>query len=305
MVRNFSFSSCIVFFFVSNLSGFSQEESGLSLMEATWANTEAIQNYDVSYKHWQGFAPSETPSEDFSESTECVTYGRLVVDRKEENILFVREMILDLTTKHRKNFECFIWRKGIETAFSKNSPYPSTRMCDFIRFNALRQIPIVELTQSSFPCTLAKENLREIHDSSTRLYHESKCIRHPDGSSTVFVKRDNTRLRSHVTFDPVSSMPTKIVVSEFDPKTNALIRNLASGNPRYEKSKEIYRIVSITYDKLELAGQDLILKSGGACEFTWHQFNEEFVQFPDTDGNTFGVAEAEKFLRIGIGEQSK
>jgi len=112
------------------------------------------------------FAPSETPSEDFSESTECVTYGRLVVDRKEENILFVREINLDLTTKHLKNFECFIWRKGIETAFSKNGPSPNTRMCDFIRFNAFRQIPIVELTQSSFPCTLAKERKRTLRKST-------------------------------------------------------------------------------------------------------------------------------------------
>jgi len=305
MVRLFPVSTSVTCFFALTLFGMCQDESGLSLMETTWANSEAIHNYDVSYKHWQGFSPSEPWSEDFSEHTECVTIGRVVVDRKTERIFFVREMILDLATKQKKKIDCFTWTKGVAKAYSKDSPRPYTTKLDFVKFNARYQVPIVELTLARFPCTLAKANLEEIHNDSSLLYQNSRCIRYPDGSARVSAFRESTHLQMDVIFDPASSMPTSFVMSECDPKSHTVIRKLLKGSPRFEKVKEIYRIASITYDRPEYAGQNLTLQSVGTCDFTWHQFNEELIQFPIFEDGLFDIAEAERFLRQGNVEQGK
>jgi hypothetical protein len=305
MVKTLCFSVGFLYAFLQSQSVFSQAESGLSLMETTWANSEAIFNYDVSFKHWQGFTPSEPLTEDFSEHTECVTHGRLVVDRKAESIFFVRELVLELPTKQKKRIDCFVWRQGLATAYSKSSPRPFTSKLDFVKFNSAYQVPIIEITLDRFPCTLSKQSIAEIHSTSTLLYENSKCIRFPDGGTRVSARRDNTHLQVDIMFDPVSSMPTSFVVSELDPITNALIKPYSKSSPKFEKVKEIYRIASISYERPEYLGQNIKTQSIGTCDFTWHQFNEESLQFPIDNPASFDIEEAEKFLRRGLTEQTK
>ena len=307
MVRLVTFGSCISLVVLMNSQCLSQGENGLSLMEAMWANSDSIANYDVSYKHWIGFYPAEEKKPiNLEHVSDCLTTGRIVVDRKAERILFVRERVMKLGSREENSLFCAGLHKGLETSFSDLDPYPVTSPRSLQRFYMVREVPVVERTVSWFPELLSNQTLDQIRDNEKRTYESSTVIRRQDGSSTVAAKfLNSSRYHYRISFDPVSSMPTSHGIDEYLPGSNTFVKNVSSGNPRFEKSKEIYRIVSIEYNKPESVARNLRVETVGTCVFTWHQFNEEKIHFPSDDGKVFGLQEAKKFVAFEEGEHSK
>jgi hypothetical protein len=148
-----------------------------------------------------------------------------------------------------------------------------------------------------FPPLLSTNSFEEYFEMANRAYKNSTLVRHSDGAATVMSNGGkDVRYRSHITFDPLSSMPTKCSVNEYEPESGAFIKNVSSGNPRYEKHKEIYRIASLEYNCPEQVNQNVSLETVGSCQFTWHQFNEEVIRFPTDDNPSFNIDDAKKFL---------
>ncbi|MEQ1824943.1 MAG: hypothetical protein ABL921_03325 [Pirellula sp.] len=276
-------------------------------MQARIANCEAIQNYDVGIKHWIGFFLPETtngtnssseqrPSENLSSNTaEYLSVGRLVVDRKDNWVFYVREISTDLKGQQKKRFEYMSWRDGIETAFSNEKPIASTRACTFERFCKIRDVPIIENTIGEIS-PLSDDSIEADYRKTLKAYESSIVTRHRDGSATTVLMKPGLPFRVHLTFDPISTMPTRIKICEYEPDSDKLVRVLKSGNPRYEKNKEIYRIVSLEYNRPEWIDSGNPVESVGTCQFFWHQFNEDAIRFPSDSKMPFSLEEATKFL---------
>lgn len=307
MVERASYLLCIFFLSSSSSLGVAQTESGLSLVQAWQANVESIRNYDVSFRHWIGFIEPELKSQDdkFS-ATEFFNRGRIVVDREQGRILYVHETTVEEEVKHSKQLNVLMWKNGMETSFSELEPFPSTVPRMFDRFCKLRAIPIVERCIATFPPILVKSSLAEDSADTIHNYESSTLLSRPDGSSTVALRlRNNRRYGIQLTFDPTSSMPTKSVFSEFDLDSGAFLKVHQSGNPRYEKYKEIYRVISLEYNEPLTVARNLRRDSVGTVQFNWHQFNENAIQFPDDHGSPFGIEEAKKFLSHDSKEKVK
>ena len=295
------------FLSISTSWSVAQTESGVSLIQAWQANAESIRNYDVSFRRWIGIIQLDQKAEDDNFSaTEFVSTGRIAVDRAQGRILYVRETTVECDEKQTRNFESLEWNKGMETSLSDLSPIPNTVPKTFERFYKSRSIPIIEHCIAIFPQTLARASLEEDFVEMIRNYESSILLSQPDGSSTVSLQFANNKdFGVRVTFDPTSLMPTKCIFSELDPNSGAFLKVKQSGNPRYEKCKEIYRIISLEYNEPLFLGQDIQRDSVGTVQFTWHQFNEEMIHFPDNDGSPFGIEEAKKFLSIDNKEKVK
>lgn len=276
-----------------------QIESGQSMIQALCANAESIRNYDVSFRHWVGYLPRDQKSKDENVSDEeSVTIGRVVVDRSQERILYVREFSMEVDGTKKKETIFVEWRKGIETSMTDQNPFPVTEARTFDRFYKLRSVPVVERCLGRFPPVLINKTIEEDIEQVVQRFEASTLKMHPDGSSTVTLKINDSNYKYSANFDPISSMPTKCSVSEYDSKSGAFLRVVDSDNPRYEKCKEIYRIISLEYNEPTSIGLNMPRHAIGTAQFDWHQFNEEVIRFPNDDGATFGFEEAQKFLRF-------
>lgn len=312
MVRMAGLVFWILIVFVVESHCFSQAESGWSAIRARLANSEAIHSYDVSFTHWLGFYPPDVPSKDrkktegFTEMSEYLSYGRIVVDRPNSRVLFVHETTFERSGKQKKEFVCVGWDKGIETSLSDDRQFTSSTPRTFEMFCKFRFVPFVELSLNDFPETLSAESLDEYFKICNRAYENSTLIRHPDGSSTVTCSLSNdASCQIRFSIDPISSMPTKVSVVEINPDTNVFVRAISSANPRFEKCKEIYRIVSLEYNRPQPIAIDTKVESVGNCQFTWHQFNEESINFPIGDNALMDIFAAKEFLHQGQKASSK
>ncbi len=284
---------------------FAQSESGVSLIQAWRANADSFRNYDVSFRHWRGYnQPDQKAENDDFDVTESLTNGRIVVDRMQQRIAFASECTMYSDAKQTRNFEYVTWDNGMEASMSESEPFPRVVPRTFELFCKSRFIPIVECTLTEFPSTLLRKSLNEDSAGTIRFWSESTAVPHPDGSVTVGLKFSNNRYGVRMEFDPISTMPTKIAMDDYDPNSGAFLKTFQSGNPRYEKFKEVYRIISHEYDnrtKIRNSPRKLV----GTVQFTWHQFNEEVIRFPNADGAFETIDDAKKFLRLGIEEEVK
>ena len=283
-----------------------QIESGQSLIQALCANAESIRNYDVSYRHWVGYLPGvqKAKDENFSDE-ESVTIGRIVVDRSQERILYIREFGMEVDGTKKKETTFVEWQKGIETSMSDQNPFPVTEARTYDRFYKLRGVPVVERCLGRFPPLLTNKTIEEDIEQLVQRFESSTMIMHPDGSSSVTLKLKDSNASFCANFDPISSMPTRCAINEYDANSGAFLRVFDCGNPRYEKCKEIYRIISLEYNEPSSIGLNMPRHAVGTAQFEWHQFNEDAIRFPNDDGATFDFEEALKFLRFDSSSRGK
>ena len=306
MVKINFFPSALCLLFAYHAVVVAQTEGGVSMIQAWQANADSYANYDVSYRHWIGFMdPAEKVKGTDSDMTESVTQGRIVVDRSKGRIAFARYVKLEVNGNLNRRFDYYDWQNDVERSMSDREPIPRTSRRTFEQFCKARFVPIVECTLVDFPETLATRDLQEDSVATIGYWADSSIAFHPDGSSTIATHRPReNRIQTRMLIDPSSTMPTKISSDECDPKSGAFLRTIHSGNPRYEKCKEVYRIISHEYnDRMVIREQPR--ETVGTVQFTWHQFNEDAIRFPCEAGVPFELEDAKEFLRQGIGEESK
>lgn len=293
-------SVAVLSLFMTSLA-FSQVESGRSYMEAFIANGSAIQNYDVGYRHWVGYYVPEhkdRPASDEAnkiDGAEYLAIGRIVVDRKSNWVFLVREIQSSLSGKQKTTLECLCWRNGMESVISTQFTVIS-RPCTFERFCKPHQIPILERTTSE-PLKLVTDSIVADNDKTLRMYDASTAVYHPDGSTTVSTRSRQGSFLAKMTFDPVTSMPIHWTAGNCDRDSNSLDEVHYNAHPRFEKHKELYRIVSTEYNNPSPIGKISDAKSLGNCQFKWYQFNEDSIAFPNEKGTAFDLEEASEFLK--------
>jgi hypothetical protein len=300
-----SILSLLVFTMASSI-GLGQVESGLSYMQAYWANCDAIHNYDVAYQNWEGYFVRDRKNIKKSkklsgfDGAERTTIGRIVVDRKANWVFLVREIRNDLDDKPTVSLECVSWKNGIGVAISTYNPRVVTRPYTFENFSKAHSIPVIESSVVDLDLFAGRSTV-ESHEKSAKIYESSTATTRPDGSTIVNTKIREGAFRTQISFDPITSMPTRITGSQYEANTDNLIAIVQSGHPRFEKHKEIYRVVRLEYNCPAGTDVDCI----GNCQFKWYQFNEDTIKFPSNGSNVFGLNEAAKFLSDAKREFSK
>ena len=210
-------------------------------------------------------------------------------------IFLVREIQSSLSGKQKTTLECLCWRNGMESVISTQFTVIS-RPCTFERFCKPHQIPILERTTSE-PLKLVTDSIVADNDKTLRMYDASTAVYHPDGSTTVSTRSRQGSFLAKMTFDPVTSMPIHWTAGNCDRDSNSLDEVHYNAHPRFEKHKELYRIVSTEYNNPSPIGKISDAKSLGNCQFKWYQFNEDSIAFQNEKGTAFDLEEASEFLK--------
>jgi hypothetical protein len=268
------------------------QETGASLMEVLVANNSAIDNYDVSYHHEFFLSPQQGSKE---EPTECLDIGRILVDWKKEQFLYVREETFRTKKGEDKRMSVDAWKEGVwyQLLFKP-------KKLDLAAFMAQSYFPCVEFTLGKFP-QYTKMTRDKYSETLIRAHQEkSRLVRHPDGSAMAIGSPGReVPLQSVIKYDPLSSMPTQSQLHEVDLKTGDILRTISTTTPRYELYNHIYRLVSFEYDRPAFVDKSITMDSVGTCLLTWHQFNEEPLRFPADLTELLNDKAAKRFLIAG------
>jgi len=280
----------------------------VSLTEVAWANSDAVKNYDVSYKiEFSRQRPSPTSSNESNTSPamdemDMEIQARLVMSNAPKRVLFLSE-----TKRTRKGlpkadrtFECCYWENGRARFISTQFDGVADGKQNLFEFYRNHFILEVERCTGNILALGMEKDIEAEREQFRHRFAETKAIVSATGAIRVSANTNVLKYRTVKTFDPVSLMPTMCSVDEIDPLTNARLKNVWWDSPRFELNKNVYRLVGCTFSGDSASGQ-----TNGSAAFFWHQFNEDSVLFPEKVLEDFTMKTAEAFLRQGVEELSQ
>lgn len=280
----------------------------VSLTEAGWANSDAVQNYDVSYKielSRQRPSPSSKNESHTSSSMnemDIEITARLVMTKSPKRVLFLSETKRTRKglSKADRTFECCYWENGVARFISTKFDGISEGKQNLFEFYRNHFILEVERCSGNILALGIEKDTEAEREQFRHRFAETNAIVSATGAIRVTANTNIQKYRTVKTFDPVSLMPTMCSVEEIDTKTNARLKNIWWDSPRFELNKNIYRLVSCAFSEDTADGQTI-----GSASFSWHQFNEENVLFPPKVLTNFTMKTSEEFLRQGVEELSQ
>jgi len=317
------FSALLCFSFQTHLFpallAFAQDQG--SLVDVAFANAEALQSYDVSYRVT---SIADLPSakdellllkKQFQDNKlvfwdERQETARLVVEKDTTNnpirVLFVRRYQLTLEGKViNQETQFAFWNSGELTSGTSLNPNPSPQRyvkCSLQSLYKRFLIPCFEIFRGQLDPPFFEEFWQDHSTYWDRLKAASldfKLVRLPSG--TLRLTKSFTSDHRTLEHDPVSCLVTYASVIPIDQKTgDSLIQLTNTTRLTWENVRNVYRPRSGV--ERELSNGIMLDK---VTEFCWHQFNEESFSFPVEMMKGFNAEKSIQFLVDGQSELSK
>ena len=321
MVRLF-FNTLLCFLFQTHLfpalSAFAQDQE--SLVDVAFANAEALQSYDVSYRV-TSIADLPSAKDELlllKNSFQDTRYGfwdesqesaRLVVEKDTTNtpvrVLFVQRFQITLEGKILSQYTQFaIWNSGELTCGTTENPNPeiSSVKCSLSDLYGRFLIPCFEIFQGRLGPPFFEGFWQDHSTHWDRLREASTdflLVSLPSGN----LRMTKSFMSDHRTieYDPVSCLVTHTGSIPIDQKTGEPLNHLASSKRlTWENVRNVYRPRSVI--GRELSNGIMLDK---VTELHWHQFNEESFSFPTEMMKGFNAEKGIQFLVDGQSELSK